>query len=451
VRSPCRARRVRRRPLLWIFNHYAVSRDASYMTRHFDFARELVAHGYDVTIFAASVNHLSQKDRLHGHEFFRVETVDRVRFVWIRTPSYAGNSPARILNMMVYSVGALIYQARENTPDYVIGSSPHPFAAAAGLLAAGLRGRPFFFEIRDLWPQTLIDTGEMSPKSTIVKVLRLLERVLYDASATVVSLLEGVPDYARANGLDPSKVVHIPNGVVLSDRSVVPDSRQMAMLRKFRSSHSFLAMYVGAFGLANGVSVIADAAELLLKRGRTDIGIVLIGDGPDRERLATKIAQLHLHNVRLLDPVPKVEVPAYLAAADAGILHFRRSAVHRYGISFNKLYDYMASSLPILYACATEHDPVESIGAGLSALPDSPSAMADALVQLADSTPTVRSDMAERGYRYVAQHHSVSMLAERLSGVLREASERKDLGAPQDRASDTSDTDNTRSRDARRR
>jgi glycosyltransferase involved in cell wall biosynthesis len=410
--------RVRRRRSLWIFNHYAALPEEAFGTRHFDLARELVREGYAVTIFAASVNHLSGRDRLSGHQLLGKQTVGGVRFVWIRTPRHRRNANGRVINMLVYSSIAFLAQFREEPPDYIIGSSPHPFAGLTALIVAFLRRRPFFYEIRDLWPQTLVDIGAMSPRSIKVGLLRALERVLYDKSSKVISLLEGVPLYAQQHGLDPGKVVHIPNGVVVRRPNHPSPTAQFARLSKFRQEHSFLAVYVGSFGLANNVGVIVDAARLLREQGRRDIGLVLVGDGSDRVVVSEMVRRFDLQNVQMLDPIPKRDVPAFLQLADVTVLHFRRTAVHNYGISFNKLYDYTASGRPVVFACATPYDPIKTLGAGVSVEPDSAGCMASALVDLADVSPEARREMGERGRQHVSDHHNMAYLASRLALVL---------------------------------
>ena len=147
---------------VWIVNHYAATPDEPAGTRHYALARELVTRGHAVTIFAASFGHHSGRERrLASRSLYRSEWHDGVRFVWLRTLPYRGNTWRRPLNMLSFLVTFLVVQTREKAPDTVVGSTVHPFAALGGWVAARLRGADFVFEIRDLWPQTLVDLGAM--------------------------------------------------------------------------------------------------------------------------------------------------------------------------------------------------------------------------------------------------------------------------------------------------
>src|ERR1039457_2220106 len=161
---------------IWIFNHYATTPDEAAGTRHYDISRVLAAKGHDVTIFASSFNHSTlREERLKGNERARVEYIDGIRFVWIRTTPYSGNDARRALNMLSYSMGTIWEQRRMSRPDVVVGCSVHPAAAAAGWLIASLRHVPFVLEIGDLWPHYLIDTGALKQDGVVAWVLRIAD------------------------------------------------------------------------------------------------------------------------------------------------------------------------------------------------------------------------------------------------------------------------------------
>ncbi len=141
---------------------------------------------------------------------------DGVRFVWLRTFPYRGNNWRRQVNMLSFLVMFLVVQARLPRPDFVIGSTVHPFAALGGWIAARLRGARFAFEIRDLWPQTLVDLGAMRVGSPGERLLRILEAFLVRRASTVITLLPGVRDYLAEQGLPNGHVVYLPNGADLA-------------------------------------------------------------------------------------------------------------------------------------------------------------------------------------------------------------------------------------------
>ena len=187
---------------IWIVNHYASPPDEPAGTRHFSLARELIARGHAVTIFAAGFGHDSGREkRLAFGSLYRVERFDGVRFVWLRTFPYRRSDWRRQVNMLSFLAVFIVVQVRERRPDVVIGSTVHPFAAFGGWLAAGLRGARFAFEIRDLWPQTLVDLGAIDVGSPGERLLRALEAFLVRRAFAVIALMPGVKDYLAGRDL----------------------------------------------------------------------------------------------------------------------------------------------------------------------------------------------------------------------------------------------------------
>lgn len=150
---------------IWIINQYAIPPDTAGITRAFVMARELIAHGHDVTIIASSFDHVSRTEkRLKSREGWKIEIFEGVRFLWLRTPAYSGNGLARVWNMSVFAVKALVEPSKHllKEPDIIVGSSPHLFGALAAERLATRLNVPFVLEVRDLWPQSLIDLGNLS-------------------------------------------------------------------------------------------------------------------------------------------------------------------------------------------------------------------------------------------------------------------------------------------------
>ena len=197
-----------------IVNHYADAPDRPTGTRHFELARQLVARGNTVTIFAAGFSHITGRDeRLGRWRLFRTAWFDGVRFVWVRTLPYRGNTWRRKVNMLSFLAAFLVVQTRFTAPDAIIGSSVHPFAALWAWQVARVRDARFLFEIRDLWPQTLVDLGAMRDGSPVERLLRTIEAFLVRRASFVITLLPGMSDYLRERGLPADHVVYIPNGV----------------------------------------------------------------------------------------------------------------------------------------------------------------------------------------------------------------------------------------------
>src|SRR5512138_659793 len=145
---------------VWILNHYAQEPGGPGGTRHYSLAKYLPRYGWQAQIIAASVELNTGRQRLGPREIFRLEKFGEASFLWLKTPTYKGNSARRLLNIFFYTVQTLLpYTKKLPSPHVVIGSSVHPFAAWAGAMLAKRHGTPFIFEVRDLWPQSLVDIG----------------------------------------------------------------------------------------------------------------------------------------------------------------------------------------------------------------------------------------------------------------------------------------------------
>lgn len=398
---------------VWILNHYAQEPGGAGATRHFHLAEHLRAHGWQATVIAASVELNTGRQRLAPHEAVRLEHFGDVPFLWIRTPEYQGNGGGRLRNMLAYSVRVLRRRTTRGLPrpDAVIGSSVHPFAALAAALLARRYRVPFIFEVRDLWPQTLVDLGRLREGALLTRLLRALETWLYRRAAAIVVLLPRAVDYIAPLGIAAQRVVWIPNGV---DLALFPAPRPPVAQER-----AFTLMYLGSHGQANGLDVLLQALALLRQQGGPSVRLRMVGEGPLKPALAAQAAALGLDNVSFEPAVPKQQVPALAAQADGFVITVRAlPALYRYGISMNKLYDYLAAGRPTVIASDAANNPVADAGAGLTVRPDDPAALARAIASLARTAPAERAGMGRRGRSYVERHHGYPRLAARLAQVL---------------------------------
>jgi glycosyltransferase involved in cell wall biosynthesis len=411
---------------IWILNHYASPPDQPTGTRHYDLGRVLAGQGHDVTIFASSFSHVTlREERLQRNERMRIDNIDGVRFLWVRTMPYSGNDGRRALNMLSYAVGVIRAQRRMPRPDVVVGSSVHPAAAVAACLIGLVRRVPFVFEVRDLWPQTLVDMGALKKNSAITLALRGVERFLYRRARVIISVPPRATDYITLLGIPKEKVVCIPNGIADYDERVgdMNDSATelVAKIEKLRRAGYLVAGYVGSHVLANGVDTLVQAARTLRDRGVLDIAFVFVGDGLEKDRSRQLASRHDLRNVLFWQSLPKRSVPAVLDALDVTLFSIHDIPVYKYGISSNKLFDYLASGRPIVSACAVEDTPVTASGGGICVPSESPEEIADALVELAAMGEAKRHAMGERGRHWVYQHHGATALAGRFLDALVQA------------------------------
>lgn len=400
---------------VWILNHYAQEPGGAGGTRHYSLAKHLLSHGWKASVIAASVELNTGYQRLADDEGQRITDFDDVAFLWVRTPQYEGNGGGRMKNMLVYALRVLMPSVTRglDRPDVVVGSSVHPFAAWSGAILARRFGVPFVFEVRDLWPQTLVDLGRLRANGLVTKALRWLEKWLYQRADRIVVLLPKAGDYIVPLGVAADKIVWIPNGVELVG---YPEPLQPV------PRDTFTLMYFGAHGQANGLDCLLKAIAELKKNPDMDhVRLRMIGDGPLKPYLVGLARDLGLSSVDFEAPVPKQQIPALAAEADAFVISvLDLPQLYRYGISMNKLFDYFAAARPIVIGSSAANNPVEDAGAGITVRPDDPVALAEAIASLVVLPAYQRAAMGRSGRAYVEKNHDFRILAAKLAATLNE-------------------------------
>jgi glycosyltransferase involved in cell wall biosynthesis len=397
---------------IWMINHYAAPQ--AWSTRHVSLASELVQRGHSVSLFASNFNHSLRTRRAEGsRDHIHWERTAGVDIGWLPTPAYSDNSWGRAWNTLVFAFRVVRLPKHCSAhPDIVYGSSPSLFAALAGLLVAQRLGIPFVLEIRDIWPQTLIDMG-ISRFHPFVVMSAVIERYLYRHADAIVTLMPNAAPHLVAHGAARERIHWIPNGVNfnLAPPAVPPQPKDVLEVT-----------YAGAYGGGNNPEVILDAAAKLRQRGGPPLRFHIMGKGPLEAAMIAKRTALGLDNVSLEPPVPKSQVYSLLSQADIVVAPYQSLAVHRFGVSLNKLFDYMAVARPVVFASCSSNHPVRDAGCGIECAPDDPEALADAIATLTGKSLEERWELGLQGRRYVEQNHDFARLAVRLESILTGAS-----------------------------
>jgi glycosyltransferase involved in cell wall biosynthesis len=403
-----------RRPLvIWLVNQYAGSPAHGMEFRHYELGRQLAALGHQVVVVSGSFSHLfTSPPTIHGAYTF--ESIDGVSYCWVKVPAYRRpTSLGRVINMAVFAARLYRLPIRHLArPDAIVVSSPSPFPILPAGRWAKRFGARLIFEVRDIWPLTLQELGGLSGRHPLVILLRWFERRAYRDAERVVSVLPEAGSYLERHGVPADRIAVIQNGISPEALSVqsrsVPPAIQTATSRP-----SFNVGFVGTLGVANALETLVDAARLVADEG---INVVIVGHGSDEARLRERASDLP--NVIFVGPVSKADVPGALQAFDACYVGYHRSPLYRFGISPNKLFDYMAAGRPVILAAAAANDPVGEGGCGITVPPDDPPALADAFRQLRDMPTQERDRLGANGRAFVQREHSYAALARRFASVI---------------------------------
>ena len=396
---------------LLLINHYAGHPGLGMEFRPYYLAREWVRAGHHVQIVAADFSHVRARQPQTGDEL-----IDGIAYRWLATPPYQGNGLGRVWNIWRFlsqlwaQTDALLQRLR---PDVVIASSTYPMDIWVARHIARRAGARLVYEVHDLWPLSPIELSGMSPRHPFIRLCQAAEDAGYRDADVVVSMLPKVHEHMAAHGLDLRKLVIVPNGITLDEwQGEPPPLREdvAAALALHRAAGRVIVGYAGSMGLPNALDVLVDAAQRLQDQ---PIAIVMVGDGHERERLAQRIAQLGLRHVSLLPPIPKAQVPAFLARIDIAYIGWQRVPIYRFGIAPNKLMDYMMAGCAVLHSVEAGNDPVAEAGCGLTVAPQDAAAVAQGLLRLAALSSAERRTLGERGRAFVLAEHTYPVLAQR--------------------------------------
>lgn len=401
---------------VWIINQYAATPERGVAGRHYYLGRELVKLGYTVYVIAAGNTHLLRKP-IDIEDEFLVEEHYGVKYVWVNVKSYSdAHSIGRIRNWFAFAWKIRKLKSLINVPPKtVMISSPSLIAYLGGRYLAKSFNAKLVFEVRDIWPLSLVEIGKISPKHPFIRFLQWIEDKAYKESDAVVSNLKYSIQHMQNRGLSPQKFSWIPNGFLLEDvnKTIQFDEKIKAQLPQGK----FLIGYTGTLGVANALDVLIGAAELL--QDKTDIAFVIVGNGKQKSVLEKMVKNKHLKNIYFIDGVPKEQVIFILNELSACYIGLSNDPLFRFGVSPNKLFDYLYAAKPIVYAINSgQYNPVEEFGAGIQVPAGDSLAVAQAILKLYTLPIKERLDMGERGRARVLAEHEYSILAKKLAQIL---------------------------------
>jgi glycosyltransferase involved in cell wall biosynthesis len=394
-----------------LINHYAGSTQHGMEYRPYYLAREWLRLGHQVQILAASHSHVRTRQP-EMNSALQVEILDGIQYHWYQTPAYVGNGIGRVKNMFAF-VWAIWRNAAkiasEFKPDVVIASSTYPMDIWAAHRIAKRANAKLVFEVHDLWPLSPMELGGMSKWHPFIMLVQQAEDYAYKYADCVISMLPKAKAHMESRGMKPTKFHYIPNGVDTAEwenSARLPDDVKNS-IELIKQRGKPIIGYAGTHGLANALDTLLDAAKL----SQQDFEVVLVGNGPERDRLAARVQQETLNNVTLLPAIPKATIPAFLRAIDIAYIGLLPEPLFRFGISPNKLMDYMMAGKPIVHAVEAGNDPVAEAGCGLTVQPENPEAIAKGIRQILALSPAERTTMGQRGHDYILQNNIYPILA----------------------------------------
>jgi len=360
--------------ILYFHQHFSTPKGSAGI-RSYAMTQALIRNGHQVTMvcgsFGAGQTGLTQPF-VSG---VRRGTVDGIDIIEFELPYSNSLSFLKRVSIFLSFAFKSIKVALTEKYDVVFATTTPLTAGIPGIFAKWLRGKPFVFEVRDLWPELPKAMGVIK-NPMILWMMSVLEWLSYHSANRLIGLSPGIVEGIQKRGIDADKVASIPNGCDLD----IFANQQQAWRPEAVKDTDLMAIFTGTHGLANGLDAVVDTALELKQRGRDDIKLVLVGDGMQKKALQQRAAELNLTNIIFHEPVNKTKLAGLMASADIGLQILANVPAFYYGTSPNKFFDYIAAGLPVLNNYpGWLAELIKEKKCGFAVPPENPQAFADAL------------------------------------------------------------------------
>ena len=408
---------------IWLINHYAVPPKYYPLARPANFAKYLMAMGHTVTIFAASSVHNSTMNLITDGRRWREETVDGVHYVYIKCCDYQGSGLKRIYNICEFAWKLPGVCKHFPKPDAIVATSMPPTSCAMGVHLGRKWGCKTVAEIADLWPESIVAYGIAGPHNPAVLALRRLEKWIYKKADALIFTMEGAYDYIVEQGWEKeiprAKVHYINNGVDLEQFDYNKEHFRVEDA-DLDEPDTFKVVYTGSIRKVNNLGLLLDAAKNV-KDSR--VKFLIWGDGDERAALEQRVRDEHIGNVVFKGKVEKKYIPSIVSRADLNFAHNDPSPLFRFGISFNKLFDYLAAGKPVLCDFPCPYNPAVTYGAGIEATDTQPQQIAKAIDALVTSAEQEWQSYCANARR-AAEDYDFKRLTDKLIAVIESITEK---------------------------
>ena len=400
---------------IWIISKYASCREYGFESRLFALAREFYRNGRQPIVVASDSNHLADVPRFP--DTFTEEVRDGVKTLWVRTLRYSKTaSLRRVASWFDFELKLLrLPWKRLGRPDVIIVSSLSLLTILNGVRLSRKYGARLVFEIRDIWPLTLVEEGGFGRRHPLVLLLGWIERYGYRHADLIVGTMPNLTEHVDEVVGSAAPCVCVPFGF---DPRSFENQEPLAdeFLEKKIPGDRFVVGYAGSIGLTNALETIIEVARRLANDRR--FFFVFLGGGDRRDQFMSETADLD--NVRFLPKVKRSQVQSVLKRCD--LLYFAAydSPVWKFGMSLNKLIDYMMAAKPVLASYSGYPSMLDESGCGGFVPADNPDELEKALLRYADTAPRDLELQGEKGRQWLIRNRTWSVLALRYQQILDE-------------------------------
>jgi len=383
---------------IWIINEYAGSPSHGMEFRHYYLAREFLKYDFNVTIISSTYSHLFKNLPKKGKE-----QINDVNYLWLKTFNYGqSHNRKRVLKWILFTLKIFSLPFKLKKPDVIIVSPMATFPIFPSWLIAKIYGAKLIFEVKDIWPLSLVKLGGFSPNHPFIRLMKFFENFALKKSDYIVSNLQNYNKYLEKNGIN-REFKWISNGIDLTEmKEIEPISSQ---LENLIPKDKFIVGYTGTIGTANAIDSFLASYQYLKN---DDIVFVLIGDGQEKDKLMLKYKS---KNILFFNSIPKRQIQTVLNHFDICFIGWNRKDLYKYGISANKIFDYMYSGKPILNAFSGGENILDIADCGITIEAENPNEIANGILTFYNMPIDERLKIGKNGRDYVINHFTYEKLS----------------------------------------
>lgn len=405
--------------VIWIINQYGGIPRVGIQGRHYQFASRFSKLGHEVTLFSAKYHHHKRYDAA-STDVKREKPMPGFEVVWLNSINYkSANSILRFINWFVFAINLLFFRPRDlKKPDLIYYSSLSLIGSIAAEILSKYYRIPYIYEERDIWPLTLVEIKSVSRRNPIVVFLNMIQSRAYRNADLVISPLPGLRNYIRSKKIQENDFLWVPNGCTDVEKNTI--NLQENNISKLIKRSKFSVGYVGSFGRANRIDVLLRAAQII--QDKSDVQFFLFGSGALIDEHKKFVSDNGLRNVHFLGTVDRSFVPEIYRLVDVCYLGWGDYKMYDFGVSANKLSEYMFHGKPVLHSYSGGYDFVSMSGGGLTVPVCDPKLVADALLKFENLPRSELTNIGLNGMQFATKNFDYDIIFDNLIRKLKEKS-----------------------------
>lgn len=406
---------------VWFVSHYSMPPQYEMRIKTQMYSHFLNSKGHKTVIFAASTIHNTDINLIEDGSKYIERSYDDLEFVHIKCDNYKGNGIKRILNMWQFACRFGKIANRFERPDVIV-ADVNCINYAPVYRFCKKYNIPFYVDVRDLWPESIVEYYGFKKSNLLIKYLYHREKTMYHQATGIIFSMEGGIEYIREKGwlkeqggpIDESKIYNINNGINIDE--YLKQKMEFAFADvDLDNSNTFKVMYTGSIRKVNDIGMLVETAKKL--KDNCDIMFIIYGDGDERAALEKICSKENLKNVVFKGSVDKKYIPYILSKSNLNLIHVKSTPLMRFGCSLNKLFDYLASGKPILSDLPVNYDLIKRYNAGITIDEQNAELLANEILRFYNMPKEDYNQIGENAFA-AAKDYDYEKLTERLFEII---------------------------------